>query len=391
MKPHTAAAILGIIDAHGMPKNKDSAEPVIRAWLRAHDAQVDRWGNYHLSSGKRVKFSDRVVRIEEKDKYGWRLRDSFTYVEMALNLAQRAADAGGRQDLLQRAQKRKAVRKAASDRNAVKRKEAYELSNGPGYYVTNGYTGHSLKMRHADHDKPFASLDAAIEMAKKKYDELTGMKFTYLLPVQVVKAPDRLHAETPVAGVIGKGGVEVFWEDGRRVAPPPDPNQQRLPGMSAGSHPLQPGQAVEVNQIWASGGTTGEHSRAWIGGYEYVGMRKVRSQIFTVVRHTRGHLKGEQALVWPMDVRAERPKGRCCGMSKGKKADPMELIRLGDMVTIRIYVGMGRHGVEWKEKTGRAVMRGDHGWVLNMGGKHGTPAVVTEENFVRVHRLRSES
>jgi hypothetical protein len=232
MKPHTAAAILAVIDAHGMPKNKDAAEPIIRAWLRAHDAQVDRWGNYHLSSGKRVKFSERVVRVEEKDQYGWHLRNSFSYVELALNLAHRAADAAGRQDVLQRAEKRKAVRKAASDRNAVKRNEAYELANGPGYYVTNGYAGRGLKMRVADHDKPFASLDAAIAMAEKKHRELTELKFTYLLPVQVVRAPDRIHAEIPVAGVLGKDGVELFWEDGRRVA---DPSQIRLPGMGAGS------------------------------------------------------------------------------------------------------------------------------------------------------------
>lgn len=52
------------------------------------------------------------------------------------------------------------------------------------------------------------------------------------------------------------------------------------------------------------------------------------------------------------------------------------VIRPGDRVTI-----VDRFGTQ---RTGRAVMRGPHGWVLNMGGKHGTPAVAADENIVSV-------
>jgi hypothetical protein len=51
-------------------------------------------------------------------------------------------------------------------------------------------------------------------------------------------------------------------------------------------------------------------------------------------------------------------------------------IRAGMRVTL-----MTPQGQEW---TGRAVMLGPAGWVLNMGGRHGTPAVVNESNFVRI-------
>jgi len=34
-------------------------------------------------------------------------------------------------------------------------------------------------------------------------------------------------------------------------------------------------------------------------------------------------------------------------------------------------------------------MRGDYGWVLDMGGRHGTPATASEENLVRVKHARS--
>jgi hypothetical protein len=51
-------------------------------------------------------------------------------------------------------------------------------------------------------------------------------------------------------------------------------------------------------------------------------------------------------------------------------------IRPGDRVTI-----VNRFG---QERTGRAVMLGTYGWVLNMGGAHGTPAIATLENIVKV-------
>lgn len=56
----------------------------------------------------------------------------------------------------------------------------------------------------------------------------------------------------------------------------------------------------------------------------------------------------------------------------------LEEIRHGDKVTIS-----SRYG---RDRTGRAVMRGPAGWVLNMGGRHGTPAVATTENLVAVRR-----
>lgn len=79
-------------------------------------------------------------------------------------------------------------------------------------------------------------------------------------------------------------------------------------------------------------------------------------------------------------------------LKRGAYAKPAatltDLIRAGDKVTILVPNGIGRNGVEWKEKTGRAVMRGPAGWVLNMGGRYGTPGVATEESIVRVVKGR---
>lgn len=58
------------------------------------------------------------------------------------------------------------------------------------------------------------------------------------------------------------------------------------------------------------------------------------------------------------------------------KRDLLSLIRPGDRVTI-----VDRFG---KKRTGRAVMRGPYGWVLNLGGAHGTPGIADNENIWHV-------
>lgn len=59
----------------------------------------------------------------------------------------------------------------------------------------------------------------------------------------------------------------------------------------------------------------------------------------------------------------------------------VDAIRPGDRVTI-----VNRFG---QKKTGRAVMRSSHGgWVLNMGGPHGTPGLADESNIVKVSTRR---
>ena len=65
-------------------------------------------------------------------------------------------------------------------------------------------------------------------------------------------------------------------------------------------------------------------------------------------------------------------------------------IRVGSRVTIRVPNGKsidwttGKIIQDWTQRTGRAVMRGQAGWVLNMGGRYGTPGIATPENVVAV-------
>lgn len=48
----------------------------------------------------------------------------------------------------------------------------------------------------------------------------------------------------------------------------------------------------------------------------------------------------------------------------------------GDKVWIKDRFG--------KVKAGKVVMRGPAGWVLNMGGKYGVPAIANEGNIVKI-------
>ena len=58
-----------------------------------------------------------------------------------------------------------------------------------------------------------------------------------------------------------------------------------------------------------------------------------------------------------------------------------EDIQVGDSVTFSTP-----HTAEMR---GRAVMRGSAGWVVNTGGRHGTPRVVDKSNFIRVRKGRN--
>lgn len=59
-------------------------------------------------------------------------------------------------------------------------------------------------------------------------------------------------------------------------------------------------------------------------------------------------------------------------------------IKPGDRVTIRTALG--------QERDGRAIMFNCkvQGWLLNMGGKHGSPAIATEKNVLAVKASRHD-
>jgi hypothetical protein len=66
--------------------------------------------------------------------------------------------------------------------------------------------------------------------------------------------------------------------------------------------------------------------------------------------------------------------------SNPRRVGMFSTIQPGDRVTIVTPRG--------QEMTGRAVMKGPAGWVLNMGGRYGTPALADEDNVIKVSKSR---
>lgn len=62
----------------------------------------------------------------------------------------------------------------------------------------------------------------------------------------------------------------------------------------------------------------------------------------------------------------------------GEPVSVDDVIRVGDRVTI--------YTPQKQKRSGRAVMRGLAGWVLNMGGPHGTPGIATDKNVSSIKR-----
>ncbi len=126
-------------------------------------------------------------------------------------------------DTVRKAKVEKAKQRRETQRS---RDEGPGGKNGPGFYVTNVYTGSMLGKRVAELG-PYASLDEAEEPAGRRLRHFLSMSFNYLLPVQIIEAGSRKNAEW------GKG--HVWWANGKHKGPPVPAEQARLPGVNGGS------------------------------------------------------------------------------------------------------------------------------------------------------------
>jgi hypothetical protein len=107
-------------------------------------------------------------------------------------------------------------RTRASEKRESQRRE----SDGPGFYVTSGYTASSFRTRIADHPKPFETYEQAEEFAARRLQRFKEFSFDYLLPVVVIESRSRYEAEA------NEG--DVLWIDGRSKGPSVDPRQMNL-------------------------------------------------------------------------------------------------------------------------------------------------------------------
>lgn len=116
-----------------------------------------------------------------------------------------------------------------------------------------------------------------------------------------------------------------------------------------------------------------KHLSKWIKeNYRGRERSEVRRKILRVVKEYPEVLESPGARSWPEILRmaGQNPRRR------NEDRPLFDAIRAGSKVTF-----VDRFG---QQRTGRAVMKGPHGWVLNMGGRHGTPQVVHADMVTRV-------
>lgn len=121
---------------------------------------------------------------------------------------------------VERTEKRRGQLARQREKAEASRQEKTAKKDGPGFYVTNRYTGSATHSRVADHERPFPAYEAAEEFAWERLRYLEGMSLGYLLPVLVVAAESRRDAE------LCQG--EVLWVNGKYRGPAADPRQMQL-------------------------------------------------------------------------------------------------------------------------------------------------------------------
>jgi len=113
-------------------------------------------------------------------------------------------------------------RKAAT-KAKEKRAHVQATQHGAGFYVRNRTT--SAFKDWAAELGPYKSLNEALPHAWERYQHFLQMKFTYLLPVEIVEAPSRQDAEWG-----HHKDIHVWWTNGKNRGAPVDPRQMKLFG-----------------------------------------------------------------------------------------------------------------------------------------------------------------
>jgi len=200
------------------------------------------------------------------------------------------------------------------------------------------------------------------------------------LSAPLIPESHRLPAPAPVgAGPFGLGGLGAFGTNPYR--------RYQSPAASARDRAVFRKWKTGDQGVIALFPDLPWNRQGQVTSYEHIGQHGA-ADYPGVVRQTVPASRAEAASLRRelrgRGYRLNNPGGYLTSLSESQRpseAGLMSQIRSGDKVTFADHFGQLR--------TGRAVMPSAHGgWVLNMGGAHGTPAVVDERNVVRVKKAR---
>lgn len=90
---------------------------VLRQWALSKGMVEDRWGNFHMEDGHRVKFGKQKMRVEAKSGRRWVLIDSYALIDAAYAAIRDAAKVAGQEGMVEHA------RTALKSRRSSKKKQ----------------------------------------------------------------------------------------------------------------------------------------------------------------------------------------------------------------------------------------------------------------------------
>lgn len=118
MTPEIARAVLDNYD--GRKLNGASARSIIVAWADAQGWAKDRWGNWHIKDGYRLKLTKQRVQRHKKTDGDWRSFRSTPIIEAANNLVKKAAEALGDDRVAAKIEGQRSSRRSQRDARAEK-------------------------------------------------------------------------------------------------------------------------------------------------------------------------------------------------------------------------------------------------------------------------------
>jgi len=105
-----------------------AALPLLREWALAKGMTEDRWGNFHMEDGHRIKFTKQRMRVEGKGGRGWSAIESYPLIDAGYMAIRDAAKAAGRDDVFEKARgslrSRRSSKKKSRQKRLSKAKEA---------------------------------------------------------------------------------------------------------------------------------------------------------------------------------------------------------------------------------------------------------------------------
>ena len=181
------------------------------------------------------------------------------------------------------------------------------------------------------------------------------------------------------------GWNETTEED---AAPKGRPNKKDVQDLPEAFRSDEPEDAKEISDSEAETEETGFENEVTKEEEHHEGSWRLDTKLADFVDEVYGEYQGDNV----KEADGENPEPNAqWGITPEEGERLINTVQHGDRVTILRPAGRGRDGQEWAEATGKAVMHSSHGgWVLNMGGQHGTPGLADSGNILAVRKAKNQ-